>query len=300
MPAVFSALLKPEYLFRPSQIFHRLFHTNITQIDDLGMVTLPWQRRILLKADDNIGRAIVNLGVYDLPLTECIYRTLQSDSSFCDIGANIGYVTALASAKIGASGEIHSFECSPLTLDILRKNVAEWREKSESPISLHEIALSDEAGTADLYMPRDYEKNDGVATLSTDKSNIERIATVNKARLDDLIDGQRNWVIKLDVEGHELNVLQGAQKLFAAGKIQTVFYEDFDIYPSQVAKFLLEQNMHIYRIRRSLSGPLIEDPIRPGVADHQANAWEPTNYVAMIDKNALLPVLRAGGWQVLA
>ena len=125
-----------------------------------------------------------------------------------DIGANIG-VWSEEMRRCGAA--VHAFEPNPKLFAMLRAGAA------PSGVTLHPIALSDRPGEAVLMVPRGRRgySNQG-ATLSAEKIGGREFGavTVATARLDDLgIDDV--GFIKIDVEGHELAVVAGAEKTIA-------------------------------------------------------------------------------------
>jgi FkbM family methyltransferase len=123
-----------------------------------------------------------------------------------DVGANCGLYTRQL-ARL--SDQVHAFEPSHAMADLLRRT-------SARNVSVHEMALSDRKGDADLFIPQ------GEGGLVHGRASLEQqhepsaaqtvTAHVPLARLDDVIHEQVAFV-KVDVEGHELNVLNGALEL---------------------------------------------------------------------------------------
>ena len=131
-----------------------------------------------------------------------------------DVGANCGLYTRQL-ARL--SREVHAFEPSHDMARLLRRT-------SARNVSIHEIALSDHNGDADLFIPQG---NDGLvyglASLEP-RLNVttEPVVTTHVpiARLDAVV-RQDVAFVKIDVEGHELNVLNGAVELLE--RCQPVF-----------------------------------------------------------------------------
>lgn len=126
-----------------------------------------------------------------------------------DIGANKG-VWAWLMARCTAT--VHAFEPNPKLLAELRRNV-------RGRATVHGIALSDRSGTAELRIPRTEKgySNQG-SSLSEAKVKGDFLAyPVTAQRLDDLDLGPVGF-IKIDVEGHELAVLEGARATIARDK----------------------------------------------------------------------------------
>jgi len=132
-----------------------------------------------------------------------------------DVGANCGLYTRQL-ARL--SGQVHAFEPSHQMADLLRRT-------SAPNVSIHEIALSDHEGDAELFTPKG---DDGLVygRASLEHQQVEPsaqqivAAQVPLARLDGIMREDVAFV-KVDVEGHELNVLQGAVDLI--DRCQPVF-----------------------------------------------------------------------------
>ncbi|MET0705314.1 MAG: FkbM family methyltransferase [Tardiphaga sp.] len=131
-----------------------------------------------------------------------------------DVGANRGLYTR-ALAKL--SKQVLAFEPSQEMATLLRRT-------SAANVTIHEIALSDQNGDAELFIPQSEDGLvHGLASLEP-QINVEgkRILStqVPMARLDAVVDETVAFV-KIDVEGHELNVLNGATGLIE--RCQPVF-----------------------------------------------------------------------------
>ncbi|MCP5368491.1 MAG: FkbM family methyltransferase [Hyphomicrobiales bacterium] len=123
-----------------------------------------------------------------------------------DAGANKGVWSHLLAARARA---VHAFEPNPKLFPILRRGAA-------ANVTCHPLALSDRAGTARLNVPMGhggYSNQRGtLRDLGGDQAHASvEIAT---ARLDDLDLGDIGFM-KIDVEGHELTVLDGARQTLA-------------------------------------------------------------------------------------
>jgi len=128
-----------------------------------------------------------------------------------DVGANIG-VYALPWAAMHPDATVHCFEPNAEVRRRLARNVA--LNRLAGRIQLHPEALSDRTGTATLFGSDDMSSlNSGVYGASGRTAPSE----VPLARLDDAvsIEGPRVSLIKVDVQGHELEVLRGAGALIS-------------------------------------------------------------------------------------
>jgi FkbM family methyltransferase len=129
-----------------------------------------------------------------------------------DLGANFGSYTKLFAEVVGQSGAVYAFEPIPSTFKVLRSNLDRL---GLSNVETFPVAASDVAAFVEMAIPRYaagganfYEARIGRP------SRGEQAARATTVRLDDVLaDLDRVDVIKCDVEGHELNVLKGADRL---------------------------------------------------------------------------------------
>lgn len=147
------------------------------------------------------GTAEVELGYLE--------RLIPKDSVTVDVGANCGlYTRELAHC----SRQVHAFEPARQMANLLRRTVA-------PNVEVHQIALSDREGTATLSVPLDHgQAVHSLASLEQRAETGPRTAEqVRTARLDSVVREPVTFV-KIDVEGHELRVLEGASGLFRESK----------------------------------------------------------------------------------
>ena len=119
-----------------------------------------------------------------------------------DVGANLGLYTRVL-ARL--SSKVHAFEPAHATADILRRT-------SLANVVVHQVALSDWDGQAELNIPRaGAHLSFGLATLETAaiKGQSYLSMKVGRYRLNSVVRENVSF-IKIDVEGHELQVLNGA------------------------------------------------------------------------------------------
>lgn len=127
-----------------------------------------------------------------------------------DAGANVGTWTWMMAQH---SKEVHAFEPNPKNISKLRRNVGKLKNAT-----VHGIALSDRGGEAILRIPSGSKGHSNQrASLSTVAVGDDQAFTalrVEQKRLDDC--GLRNvGFIKIDVEGFELTLLEGARETIA-------------------------------------------------------------------------------------
>jgi len=139
-----------------------------------------------------------------------------------DVGANIGYVTMLLSRWVGESGRVYSMEPTPVTFELLAHNVSRLNLAN---VALFPYALSSREGSAWMEVPRDSAGMDNLyeshlADAGDASPGGDRQCAVHTRRLDSLLHGRSLPVgfMKIDVEGHELQVLQGAEDVLSTDR----------------------------------------------------------------------------------
>lgn len=159
-----------------------------------------------------IKRTYFNL--YRTGLIDIMSRKLKKGNVFLDIGANVGYISAIGAGLVGKSGQVHSFEPIPEYASYLKK----MKElNSEYNIFVNSCACSDKKGYSNIDVSAlDIRLNSMVPNF-LGKNNVKENISVPVCRLDDYIreNNLRNITfIKIDTEGFELKVLKGLQKYF--------------------------------------------------------------------------------------
>jgi len=156
------------------------------------------------------GRRLASFGVLDVELA-LLRRLLSPGDTFVDAGANVGVYSLAAAAAVGPTGRVIACEPAPGTMRLLRQSVAlneAWW------VELHETALSDYHGTAEFVT---FEPGSALSSFAPKRRTAGTTITVPVTSIDELVAGRVDDValVKIDAEGAELQVVRGAQHLFA-------------------------------------------------------------------------------------
>jgi FkbM family methyltransferase len=158
---------------------------------------------------------------YQFELLDLLEELIRPGDYVIDVGANIGMVTALSARLVGPSGSVHAFEPSKDTYARLRKHI---EINAFNNVTLHSFALSDHAGEAKLLLPT---VHSGQARVSVDQSDgLHRNAVdVRLARGDEVLselNPLKPMLIKIDVEGHEFQTLNGLSNLLGRSDVAAI------------------------------------------------------------------------------
>ncbi|CAN5676510.1 FkbM family methyltransferase [soil metagenome] len=290
---------KPELIWRPQQIATFLFSPKPSGETS---VKLPWNLTVTVYPDDQIGEIVRRKGLYDLIVCEAIWRLVSPGNVVLDVGANLGYMTSIMSIQAGQQGSVLAFEPHPDLHDQLRKHIEAWRQEAAiNNITLHKKAVSATTGEARLLEPTGFAGNRAICKLSDaekpEDQNTGSYFDVETITLDTLCLEKYDSIelIKIDVEGAEMLVLSGADKLLSAHKIKNVIIEDFDPYPSERLSFLESKGYTIQSLGRTLMGPKLCPPSKP-----EGLRWgESPSYLATVNLKAAQERFEPRGWQCL-
>lgn len=161
--------------------------------------------KILINPNDWMGWQFYFLGKYEPETTELIIKNSKKNKVFFDIGANIGFFSLLASKRGTKS---YAFEASPFIAKIIEKNK---RLNKLKTLKIINRAVFDKK--IKLYFEKPEKDNIGTGKIVKKKSNST--IEVKSITIDEFV--KKNKIkrvdfMKIDVEGVEINVLNGAKK----------------------------------------------------------------------------------------
>ena len=180
------------------------------------MPALPARKRIgkiVLEYDlaGYRGTAPMYFGSYSLLVVNAMRRILRPGGVFVDVGANIGYLSAVAADLVGPTGQVHAFEPVPEYFEKLRRLAALNPQYS---IQLNACAAGEAFGAQQIYVAREPGQSTLVPSYKSD-AEIASSRTVAVVRLDAYLAERkiaRVNLIKIDAEGFELPILQGTRR----------------------------------------------------------------------------------------
>jgi len=168
---------------------------------------------LLLDIKNRVDRHIDAFSQYEKPQTDFLFNKLKSAqcSCFIDIGSHWGYYSLLfASHNCFEQAGIYAFEPDSINRNQLNANL--FLNKLQGRIKVYDYALSDQDG--ELHFHHFDESNRGRSCIAEDGE-----VTVQTTRLDSVLTLKGQMLgIKVDVEGHELDVISGMQETLKNNK----------------------------------------------------------------------------------
>jgi FkbM family methyltransferase len=149
------------------------------------------------------------LGSYEFDKQRWFAQTVQPGAVVFDLGGHVGYYTLLASELVGPAGRVITFEPLPRNLHYLRRHLA---LNKAGNVTVVEAAVSDRAGSA-LF-------DEGPSSFEGRVGAHGRLQVTTVA-LDELVRSgalPMPNVMKIDIEGAELDALQGARIVLSSAR----------------------------------------------------------------------------------
>ena len=187
---------------------HMPLEATIVRIERGVMRRLP--PGLVMAGNARVHRMIGEPELRELP------RLVAPGSLAIDVGAHFGMYAHALARLVGKSGKVIAVEPVAEDAAFLREAVRQLR----LPVTVCECALSAKNGEAELHVPVLHGKEKtALASLEVHDAGGETRTVVTKT-LDDLLEGETLPVsfVKIDVEGHESAVLEGARETIANHK----------------------------------------------------------------------------------
>lgn len=166
--------------------------------------------------DASVGKLIF-LNSYEVETLEFASKYIIKSDQVFDVGANIGYFTLKFSSLVGDNGEVHSFEPSQREFLHLCRNLM---NNKISNVFSNQVALSNKNSYSRINILDEdrYGAYNSINKITHRKVNEAKVhtETTRTLKIDtylDLFPNIRPTLIKIDVEGHEKQVLEGMQRL---------------------------------------------------------------------------------------
>jgi FkbM family methyltransferase len=205
--------------------------------------------------------------------------------------------SGLLAIRAGPGGAVRALEPHPEIHHDLCETVRRWRAAPGlADIEVCAAAAAATDGRAELVEPEAFGANRGRATLFPPVGEERRRSwSVTTVTLDGFL---HDWagvgVLKVDVEGAEPAVLDGARHLLAGGRIRDIVLEDHAPQPSVLADRLRAVGYRVWAIASTFWGPHLADPARLRPSPYLA-----PSLLATLEPDRAVARLAAAGWRCL-
>lgn len=181
--------------------------------------------------DKYVGQRIA-LEKYEPYETQLILRQTKKGNIVIDVGANIGYYTVLLADKVGKTGKVYAFEPDKVNFEILKKNIEANNLKN---VEIINAAVGSKAGKLKLHKSKENLGDHKLykTPLGSAASPLDEGETVKIIKLDDFIKEKMD-LMKIDTQGWEPEVIEGAKKIISKNK--PIMFLEYSPASYQIAK----------------------------------------------------------------
>ena len=156
---------------------------------------------------------------YESEQVQHFYDIVRGAKRFIDVGANRGLYGKLAT-RMMQGGQIALIEANPMLAERLGKSLVGWPDSNANQIEVFATAAGDRSSGVPFFL--DLTDTLGSCIKTSWEVNPTKSINVPIQALDDLFPPEPGTVIKIDVEGFEYHVLQGAKRLLGVDDIRLV------------------------------------------------------------------------------
>lgn len=163
--------------------------------------------------DTGVVSSLLTVGSYEEYETKLFKQLVKPGMVVVDVGANIGYYTLIAARQVGHEGKVYAFEPEPNNCGLLARNV---RANGFDNVVTVQKAVSSRSGTTRLFLDRINLAAHSFAEDNLVPGNISGKAEsveVDTVALDQFVADSRVDIIKIDTQGAEGLVLEGARDI---------------------------------------------------------------------------------------
>jgi len=188
-------------------------------------VTLPGGAVLSFYYKETLGQGFLLGGGFESAERSFVAGQLRAGDVAFDIGANVGLFTLLMAQSVGEKGKVYAFEAFHGNIQRLIENI---NRNSFANVNVTECALSDQDGSVNLNMASDSAYFSLMTPIGgKDVGSSIRVRSLKLDTAWEEMGRPHVAFIKLDVEGAEALVLQGAQKCLSVTR-PVILVECFD------------------------------------------------------------------------
>lgn len=214
---------------------------------------------MLVGTADTFGQVVSVSGVWEPHVTAVVGSVLSPGDVCVDVGAHAGYYTLLASKLVGRHGHVYALEPSPTTFRQLCENL---ERNHVSNVTALEVAAGEAAGTATLLEDHGNSLLSALRPPDSSGANAADGRVVAVGPLTALVPEEaaaRLRLVKIDVEGYEVEVLRGLHPLLSGAERVALVLEftpdsSGDDKIEEVERLRDEEGFRVFRLSNEYDG----------------------------------------------
>lgn len=174
---------------------------------------------------DGVAHAIRNNQVFEKEVVQLASQYIKQGDTVLDVGSNFGQMSILFSNIVGEKGKVHAFDADDWVFEILKKNI-EANNKTGNIIP-HFGAVHNVPGDTLIFPDQDFEEFASYGSYGIDY-NAKLGRQVNTITIDGLYIEEPIHFMKIDIQGGDLQAMQGARKTIERNKMPILFEYEYN------------------------------------------------------------------------
>lgn len=156
-------------------------------------------------------------GLYETRIQRTLAEQLRAGGTFYDVGAHIGFMSMVAARLVGESGAVFTFEADPENAERIKQHAI---RNGFEQISVFPRAVWSQSGTLRFQRSNKLSgHNQGAVVGAAGETSGPGMIEVNALSLDQFGESHKSpTLVKIDVEGGEVEVLRGAEHLLSTAR----------------------------------------------------------------------------------
>lgn len=205
--------------------------------------------------NDVIVKAIQNDEIFDIEIYKCASKYIKEGTVVLDVGSNFGQMSILFSNLVSENGKVYAFEADDFIFDVLTKNIS--ANNKAGKIIPHFGAVYNVDNEILIFPEQDFERFETYGSYGIDYSNNKSGRQVNSFTIDSLNIQEPISFMKIDIQGGDLQAMQGAVKTIEKNKMpilfeyEYVFEEEYNLSFQDYVDFVKSIN---YKFSKNING----------------------------------------------
>lgn len=166
----------------------------------------------LIPNDSGISEELLLFKTHEPYSTQVLENCLHKGMICLDIGGNLGYYATLESRKVGKTGKVIAVEPSPFNFKYLKQNLT---KQNQSNFEAFNLAFGDKDDKISFFISEHSNASHIIREnelMSVDPKNVIKVHVKKLDNFLQEIDLKKIDLLRMDVEGYEMHVLEGAKE----------------------------------------------------------------------------------------
>jgi FkbM family methyltransferase len=264
-----SRRLSADWLDRP----------HIVRLSQVGFDDKQPPLRMKVVPREVMNKSLFLYGALEVSETRLVQALLRPGMCMLDVGANIGFYTLVGARIVGRGGVVHAFEPNAVVRTELAANL---ELNGFHNVVIHNEAMASQSGSVRFYVST-WSENSGISSIIPGDGLSAAGEDVPCITLDDFaatLEPRHIDVLKMDIEGAELDVIKGGRRLLGRMDAPALLFEAVGVEP--LVDVLRTLGYHVRKLDYTLATGL--EMRRPeDKAKSIFSLYEPPNYFAVKD-----------------